>query len=138
MSVAATGFALMLATGVAGCASPPPALGTHVAQVTVNGNDTGRAHPISCSQFGWNWKVETLDKAPGFTAMFQTGDTVTAQLVEIRELAGFTGTYGQGTVGEATASVSGDEFEISGTAVGFMTERPSETVPATFVIETDC
>jgi ipoprotein LpqH len=138
MSVASAAGALLAAVNVAGCASPPPALGTHTAQVTVNGRDTGRAHPISCSQFGWDWKIETLDEAPGFTAMFQTGDTVTAESVEIRELGGFTGSYWQGTVGDAEANVVGDAFTISGTAVGFTSQRPNDTVPATFTIKTDC
>ena len=137
-SVAVAAGALLVAAGVAGCASPPPALGTHTAQVTINGRDTGRAHQISCSQFGWDWKIETLNEAPGFTAMVQTGDTVTAELANFSDLGGFTGTYGQDVVGDAEARVTGGTFLISGTAVGFHSQQPSETATATFTIKTDC
>ena len=137
-SVAAAIGALSVAAGIAACASPAPALGTHTAQVTIDGRDTGPPHPVACSQFGWDWKIETLKEAPGFTALVQTGDTVTAELAHIRDLGGFTGTYGQDVVGDAEARVTEGTFLISGTAVGFHSQQPDETATATFTIKTDC
>lgn len=138
MSVAVVAGAMLVTVGVAGCASPAPALGTHTAQVTINGQDVGRDHRVTCNQFGWDWKVETLEKAPGFTAMLETGDTATAELVHIRDLGGFTGTYGRDVVGDAEAHVDGGTFTISGTALGFHAQEPAETASATFSIKTDC
>jgi ipoprotein LpqH len=137
-SVVVAAGALLVAAGVAGCGSPPPALGTHTAQVTINGRDTGEAHPVACSQFGWDWKIETLDEAPGFTAMFETGNTLTAESVEIRDLGGFTGSYWRYTVGDAEARVVGDAFTLIGTAVGYTSDEPDETASASFTIKTDC
>ena len=137
-SVVLAAGALLVAAGVAACATPPPALGTHRAQVLINERDTSQAHPISCSQFGWHWKIQTLDDAPGFTAMLETGDTVTAELVHIRDLGGFTGTYGRDVVGDAEAQVAAGTFTISGTALGFHARDPGETAKATFSIKTDC
>ena len=48
-SVAPTAPALLVAAGLAACASHGPALGTHTAQVTINGRDTGEAHRVDCS-----------------------------------------------------------------------------------------
>jgi ipoprotein LpqH len=136
MSVAAVAGALLAA--VAGCASQPPALGTHSAQVTINGQDTGRDHRVTCSQFGWDWKVETLEETPGFMAMFQAGDTLIAEAVEIRKLGGFTGSYWRYTVGDAEVGVTGGIFTLTGTAVGYTSQEPDERATATFTIKTDC
>jgi lipoprotein LpqH len=138
VSVAEAVGAVLAAAAIGGCAAPPAALGTHTAQVTINGRPTGEAHRVTCSQFGWNWTIETLSESRGFTAMFQTGDTVTARSVQIRDLGGFTGSYWQYTVGDADASVAAGTFKIAGTAVGYTSERPTDTVPATFTIETSC
>jgi lipoprotein LpqH len=138
VSVATVAGAFLLAAGIAGCASPPAALGTHTARVEIDGRATDQAHRVSCTQTGWLWKIETLDESPGFTAMVTTGDTVTADQVYIRDLGGFTGTYGRDIVGDDEARVTEGTFRISGKAVGFYSHDPSETVSASFTIETDC
>ena len=42
---------------------------------------------------GWAWTIETPDKTKGFTAVIDTGDTITAKSVDFHDFAGFTGTY---------------------------------------------
>ena len=139
IAVAEMAGALLAGMAVAACAAQPPALGTHTARVTINGQDTGRAHKVACSQFGWDWRIETLDERPGFTALFQTGDTLIAESVQIRDLGGFTGSYWRYTVGEADASVVNRTFTLIGTAVGYTSQEPDELgSSATFTIKTDC
>ena len=136
--VAVSVVALAVIAGVAGCSAPPPALGSHTAQVTINGNDTGSTYPVSCSQFGWNWKLETIEETPGFTAMFETGDALEAKSVQLRELGGFTGAYWKYTTGDADFRIEDGEFVFDGTAVGYTSDRPNKTSSATFAITTDC
>jgi len=93
---------------------------------------------VSCSQFGWDWKLEILEEKPGFTAIFETGDALAAKSVQIRELGGFTGTYWKYTTGEANLRVEDGEFVLDGTAVGYTSGRPNKTSSATFAITTDC
>ena len=67
--------AAVLIVGLAGCGGQPPALGGTTAKVTIDGKDTGNPHAVTCSQTGWVWTIETPDKAKGFTAVLDTGDT---------------------------------------------------------------
>jgi ipoprotein LpqH len=130
--------AAVLVAGVAGCSSPPPALGGTNAKVTIDGKDTGNPHPVRCSQTGWSWIIETADKAKGFTAVVGTGDKVTARSVDFRDFGGFTGTFWAGNIGEAEVNGAGGEFTITGSADGSFTDNPSNAVTATFRIEADC
>ena len=128
----------LLAAGVAGCSSPPAALSTHDARVIINGKATNALQPVSCSQTGQSWTIQTTDKEPGFTATIQLGDEVTAQAVDIRNLGNFTGTYWDDNLGKAQAKVSQGRFNVSGEAEGFFVDKPNHRVTATFDITTDC
>jgi len=122
-----------------GCSTPEPALGTRTAEVTVNGDGNGSKYPVECSQAGWTWLISTFDEAaPGFSAAIQTGDSVAAHSVQIRDLEGFTGSYWQGTVGDGKATVNGNKITITGTAEGSFADNPSGEGKATYSIETTC
>ncbi|MBO0676072.1 lipoprotein LpqH [Mycolicibacterium sp. S2-37] len=128
------------AVGVlAACSSPQPALGNRTAEVTVNGAGNGTKYPVECSQAGWTWMISTFDEAkPGFSAAIQTGDSVAAHSVQIRDLEGFTGSYWQGTVGDGKATVDGAKITITGTAEGSFADNPTGEANATYRIETSC
>ncbi len=130
--------ALLVAAGVAGCSSPPQALGTREAKVIINGEATNALQPVSCFQTGRSWTIETLDKDPGFTATVQLGDTVTPQAVEIRNLGNFTGTFWGDNLGKAQAKVSQGKFNVSGEAHGAFADKPNKATTATFDITTTC
>jgi lipoprotein LpqH len=128
----------VLVAGVAGCSSPPAALGGTTAKVTINGQSTGGPHAIRCSQTGWMWIIETPDETKGFKAVVDTGDTVTAQSVDFRDVGGFTGTYWKGNIGDAEVKSSAGKYTIDGSADGAFTDNPSNAVTATFRIEANC
>ncbi len=133
----AAGAVLSIAA-VAGCATQPPALAAHTATVTINGHETQAHLRVSCTQFGWNWKIVTVPEAPGFTAMLEAGNTPSPKAVQIRDLGGFTGAYWKYTTGDADVRIDGSEFSLSGTAVGYTSEQPNKTSSATFAITTGC
>lgn len=124
---------------LAGCGSQAAAIGTHTAQVTINGKDAGNALQVNCSQVGWNWVIESPGEKSGFTAAVETGGTPAAHSVQIRDLGGFTGSYWEGTVGKGELSITGDGvFTISGTAEGSYADDPTGEATATFEIQTSC
>ena len=127
-----------LAAVAAGCSSPPAALGTHDAKVLINGKATNALQPVTCYQTGEAWTIETLDKEPGFTATVKLGDTVTPDLVNIRNLGNFTGTFWNDNLGKAQAKVSNGKFNVSGEAKGAFADKPNQSTTATFDITTDC
>lgn len=128
----------LVAVGVAGCSSPPAALGSHDAKVIINGKATNAMQQVVCSQTGQSWTIQTMDKEPGFTATIQLGDTVKAQTVDIRNLGNFTGTYWDDNLGKAQAKVSQGKFNISGEAKGAFSDKPNQSTTATFDITTNC
>jgi lipoprotein LpqH len=130
--------ALFVAVGVAGCSSPPAALGTRDAKVIIDGKATNAPQPVTCYQTGQSYTIETLDKEPGFTATIQLGDTVTAQVVDIRNLGNFTGIYWDDNLGKAQAKVSQNKFSLSGEAQGAFADKPNQSTTATFDITTSC
>ncbi len=130
--------AVGLVAVVAGCSSPPAALGTHDAKVLINGKATNALQPVTCYQTGQAWTIETLDKEPGFTATVKLGDTVTPDTVDIRNLGNFTGTFWNDNLGKAQAKVSNGKFNVSGEAKGAFADKPNQSTTATFDITTDC
>jgi ipoprotein LpqH len=132
------GAVFLLAVGLAGCSSPPSALGSRDARVIINGKATNALQPVSCTQTGRSWTIETTDEEPGFTATIALGDEVTAQAVDIRNLGNFTGTYWDDNLGKAQAKVTQGRFNVSGEAEGFFVDKPNHRVTATFDITTDC
>ena len=129
--------AAVLVAGLAGCSSPPPALGSTTAKVTIDGKDTGNPHTVTCSQTGWVWTIETPDKAKGFTAVLGTGGDVTVKSVDFRDFAGFSGTS-WGDIGKAEVTGVGGKYTITGSADGNFIDNPSKEVTATFRIEAHC
>lgn len=130
---------IVLVAGVAGCSAPAKALGTHTAQVMINGADIGAERPVRCTQTGWAWSISTpADEESGFSAAISTGPQLAAHSVQIRDLGGFTGGFWEGTVGEGHASIDGDTFTISGTAKGSFAHNPTAGADATFEIRTNC
>lgn len=139
---AAAGAACVIVAGVAGCSSPPPrepgALPAYTAQVTVNGWDTGRTDAVSCSQVGSLWTIDTGDTAAGTTAVVEAGNAFTAKSVQIRNLAGFSGSYWDGHGGNADASIVGNIYVLSGTIDGFNVDDPTKPATGTFKIRANC
>lgn len=131
--------AVALAAAAAGCSAPPAALGGTNAKVTIDGESTGDAHAVVCSQTGWMWNIKTPDDPAKLTAFLNTeaGD-VTVQSVDFRDFAGFTGVFWDGRVGKAEVTGEGGKFTITGSADGSFKENPSNAVTASFRIEATC
>lgn len=131
--------------GVAACSStqplppePPGSLPPVTAHVTLDGRDIGTTHNVSCTQVGWAHTFTTGDTTSGTTAVVNTGDEVTAQSVQIRNLDGFSGGFAAGNFGDAQAKVAGNTFIITGTVLGFTVDRPSNRIPQQFAIKVNC
>jgi ipoprotein LpqH len=124
--------------GVAGCSSPPAALGGTTAKVTINGQSAGDPAAVTCLQTGWLWQIKTHDEAKGFTVALDTGDEVKVRSVDFNDFGGFNGTVWQGKVGQAEVTGTGGKFTIEGSADGNFTDKPSDEVTATFRIEANC
>ncbi len=108
------------------------------AQVTVNGNDLGQFHTVQCSPAGDVLTISTGNDQPGTTAVVSSADGLTAKSVAISDLGGFTGSFNEGLAGDATVSLNGATYTITGTADGFATDNPSFRTNGTFTIKAAC
>lgn len=130
---------------VAGCSSAPPApkleageLVVGTAKVTVNGQDIGTTEAVQCTPAGSLTTIVTGDQASGVSALVSNKDALTAEAVNIRDLGGFTGSYDAGLGGTATVTMTGRTYDITGTADGFDTAKPSFRTSGTFAIKVSC
>jgi lipoprotein LpqH len=130
---------------LAGCSSGPPdykpAPGTLVAgtaQVSVNGQNTGTTEAVQCTPAGSLTTITTGDQASGVTALVSNKDELTAAAVSINNVGGFTGSYNAGLGGTAKVTMTGRTYDITGTADGFNTAKPSFRTSGTFAIKVAC
>jgi hypothetical protein len=136
--------ALAAIGAVAGCSSPPPvrpepgALTIGTAAVTVNDVDAGTTDVVACTAAGALTTITTGDAGSGVTALVSNKDELTAESVSIRNLAGFTGSYNAGLGGDATVTMTGRTYAITGSARGFATDKPSFQADGTFAIKVAC
>jgi ipoprotein LpqH len=133
-----------VAGGVAACSSPPPAenepgtLSVGTANVTVDGVKAGTTDAVSCTVTGPLTTITTGDDRSGSVSIVSNEDALTAQTVSITDLGGFTGSYNAGLGGEATVTMTGRTYTISGTADGFRTDNASFRTDGSFTINVAC
>jgi ipoprotein LpqH len=137
--------ALLLAVGAVGCSSgsdqadpQPGTLPAGTANITVNGNDLGQFESVQCVPAGYLTTITTGDETAGTTAVVAGGDELSAQLVSINNLGGFTGSFNQNLGGEAKVTMTGPTYTITGNADGFQTDNPSFRTNGTFTIKVSC
>jgi lipoprotein LpqH len=123
--------AAVLMIGVAaGCSSdkaatpPPGVLPPGTAVLTVDGKDVGRIH--------------TKLDASGVSAMVSNANHLKAEFVRFHDLAGFTGSYERELQGEATVTMTGPTYHITGAALGFNDAARTKLTAETFTIKVSC
>lgn len=136
--------ALAALGAVAGCSSAEPvttkpgALVLGTAAVTVNDVDAGTTDAVSCTTAGALTTITTGDAQSGITALVSNKGELTAESVSINNLGGFTGSYNAGLGGEATVTMTGRTYAITGSAEGFATDKPSFRANGAFDIKVAC
>jgi hypothetical protein len=130
---------------VGGCSSGPsnyqPAPGTLVAgtaQVIVNGQNIGTTDAVQCTPVSWLTMIDTGDQTSGVTTLLSNKEDLTAEIVRINDVGGFTGSYNAGLGGTAKVTMTGRTYDITGTADGFATANPSFRTSGTFAIKVAC
>jgi lipoprotein LpqH len=129
---------------VAGCSSPPPpqqqpgTLVSGTAEVTVDNQSLPKVKSVDCTPGGDTMTITTGDQSSGTTTVVSNGDRQTVTAVAIRDLGGFSGSYTQALAGDATVSMTGATYAITGTADGFKTDNPSFRSNSTFTIKVAC
>lgn len=133
----AAGTLVLTVLAVSGCAANTdlPA-NAYTARVVLGSEKLPTIYSVHCTQTNWFWTIETEPKAPGFTAIVQTGADVKPKVVRIRDMTGFTGSSPEAS--GMQASIEGTTFRISGTAHGSFADRPTKPAEMQYRVEAHC
>lgn len=135
--------AALIASTVAGCsdntATPQPGvLPPGTAVLSIDGKDVGKTYSVRCETIDWMTKIHTGIDSSGVNAMVSNADTLTAEFVRLHDLDGFTGSYEQQLQGEASVTMTGPTYHITGAALGFNKSEPIRLRAETFTIKVSC
>jgi hypothetical protein len=119
-------------------ALPRGAVPSGTAQVKLGDNATGNSDAVACTPVASSTIINTGDNAAGTTSMVTNADTLAVASVDIRNIAGFTGSQWNGIQGEAKVRMTGQTYVITGTARGFTADNPSATTTQPFAITVSC
>lgn len=138
------GAILLVAGSVAACSSPPESnrppgsLVAGTAEVIVNDQNLGKVDAVNCTPAGDTMTIITGDQNSGTTTLVSNADKQSVKAVTIRNLGGFTGSYTEDLAGNATVTMTGGTYAITGNADGFKTDAPSYRANGTFTIKVAC
>jgi ipoprotein LpqH len=139
------GIAAALAMGGAvGCSSGPAAstgpgvLAPGTAVLTVDGKDVGKTYDVRCQVIDWMTRIHTGLDSSGLSAMVSNANRLNAEFVRLDNLGGFTGSYERKLQGEATVTMTGPTYHISGAALGFNKATPTKLKAETFSVNVSC
>ncbi len=137
--------AAVLMIGVAaGCSSDkaaPPGPGVlppGTAVLSVDGKDVGTTYSVRCESIEWMTRIHTDLEASGVSAMLSNANRLKAEFVRFHDLGGFTGSYERELQGEATVTMTGPTYHITGAALGFNNAKPTRLTAETFTIKVSC
>ena len=137
--------AAVLMIGItAGCSSDkaapprPGVLPPGTAAFTVDGKDVGTTYSVRCESIEWMTRIHTALDTSGVTAMLSNANHLKAEFVRFQDLAGFTGSYERELQGEATVTMTGPTYHITGAALGFNNAKRTQLAAETFAITVSC
>lgn len=135
-SVCTVAAALLLAGCSTGNAATPPrgALPPGTATLSVDGEDVGTTYAVRCESIDWMTRISTT----GLTAMVSRAETLATEFVRLDDVNGFTGSYEHGLQGEATITMTGPTYQITGAALGFNKSEPTRRKAETFSLRVSC
>jgi lipoprotein LpqH len=137
--------AAMLLIGVtAGCSSNqaaparPGVLPPGTAVLSIDGKDVGETYSVRCESIDWMTRIHTDLHASGVSAMLSNANKLKAEFVRLEDLDGFTGSYEHALQGEASVTMTGPTYHITGAALGFNKSEPTRLKAETFSIKVSC
>lgn len=135
--------AILVIGFVAGCADKaatprPGVLPPGTAVLSVDGKDIGRTYSVRCESIDWMTRIHTAIDASSVNVMVSKADKLEAEFVRLLDVNGFTGSYEQQLQGEASVTMTGPTYQITGAALGFNRSEPTQLTAETFTVKVSC
>jgi hypothetical protein len=128
---------------ISGCsdkaATPPPGvLPPGTAVLSIDGKDVGKTYSVRCESIDWMTRIHTDLHLSKVSAMLSNADKLKAEFVRFHDVDGFTGSYEHALQGEASVTMTGRTYQITGAALGFNDAQPTRLQAETFTIKVSC
>ena len=128
---------------VAGCSDQavaplPGVLPPGTAALSIDGKDAGKTYSVRCESIDWMTQIHTDLHASNVSAMLSNAGKLKAEFVRFHDLDGFTGSYEHALQGEASVTMTGRTYHITGAALGFNNAEPTRLKAETFTIKVSC
>ena len=129
----------MVASCSDNAATPPRGvLPPGTAVLSVDGRDVGKTYAVSCQTVDWMTRIHTDLHASTVSAMLSNADKLQAEFVRFDDVDGFTGSYEQSLQGEASVTMTGRTYHITGAALGFNNAERTRLTAEKFTINVSC
>jgi ipoprotein LpqH len=138
--VCAVAAVLLLAGCSPGKAAPakPGVLPPGTAVLSIDGKDVGTTYSVSCQSIDWMTRIHTDLHDSKVSAMISNADKLKAEFVRFSDVDGFTGSYEHAQQGEASVTMTGATYHITGAAMGFNNAERTRLKAETFTITVSC
>jgi ipoprotein LpqH len=140
-SVCAVAAAVLILGGCAPGRAAAPASGAlppGTAKLTVDGKQLGATYSVRCQSIDWMTRIHADLHDAGVSAMLSRADTLTTEFVRLRHVDGFTGSYERARQGQASVTMTGSTYQITGAAMGFNDAEPTRLKAETFTLTVSC
>jgi ipoprotein LpqH len=151
LTVAAVGAAL-LAAGISGCSSnsngggvatsvPGGSVsvgGNNKAKVVIDGKDQNVQGTTICTKAAGNISIAVGGNGTGISVVLTDANPPGVKAVQLGNVNGVTLQYAQGGQGNASVTMDGNTYKITGTATGMDMANPTQPVNKPFEIDATC
>ncbi|HXS87007.1 MAG TPA: lipoprotein LpqH [Mycobacterium sp.] len=139
--VCAVAAAVLILSGCApGRAAAPGsgALPPGTAKLVADGKQIGTTYSVGCQSIDWMTRIQVDLHDAGVSAMLSSADKLTSEFVRLHDVDGFSGSYERARQGEASVTMTGPTYQITGVAMGFNNTQPTRLKAETFTLTVSC
>ncbi|OBK41014.1 hypothetical protein A5658_19875 [Mycobacterium sp. 1245111.1] len=139
--VCAVAAAVLILSGCAPGRAAAPGSGTlppGTATLTAEGKRIGSTYSVRCESIDWMTQIHVDLHEARVSAMLSRAEKLTAEFVRLHDIDGFTGSYERARQGEASVTMTGPTYQITGAAVGFNNAQPTRPKAETFTLTVSC
>jgi lipoprotein LpqH len=151
LTVAVTGAAILVA-GISGCSNKPSSGGVatsvpggsvsvggaNKAKVIIDGKDQNVQGTTVCTKAAGNVSIAVGGNSTGISVVLTDANPPAVSAVQLGNVNGVTLQYAQGGQGNASVTMDGNTYKITGTATGVDMANPTQPVNKPFEIDATC
>ncbi len=140
-SVCTVAAAMLIVSGCASGQAAAPGAGAlppGTAKISIDGGQVGSTYSVRCQTVDWMTRIHTDLHGATVNAMLSNAGKLTAEFVRLHDVDGFEGSYERALQGEASVTMNGATYQITGAALGFNKADRTRLKAETFTLTVSC